>query len=429
MVIRARGARSIAGVSALLAGLVLAAGPVRAEGLPAGCTGAVTPGNDTITCTDNLPAGVTLDAGDGDDTIVIEGDVLEGAVVLGGAGKDKISARNVGRFICPADGIGANDVNGGVLDGGPGDDEITVGGQDRPTACDAAIPKGPGGNVGRHGAVVGGPGNDVLRVGSVGYFYQPDPAKPETTAGATGGRVSGDEGDDSLTIDTVSVGERPPSATAPDAPDAVFGGAGKDTIAIHRTVGAADIYGDAFAPIPDAGSDTITVDEMIGGWIHGGPGDDIITGGTLGGSGAALWGDDGNDTIKAADMYLGASVFGGDGNDMLSATSLNKDGNSRAATLIGGNGDDKIDVGTVGTTDSVVLGDGSDFASGADPNIGSGKDTITVIANNGSIFGGNDDDTITIDVNNNLVDGSAGKNTCTIKGQGSRGSVAACEQQ
>ncbi|WP_147129010.1 hypothetical protein [Nocardia ninae] len=429
MVVRARGARSMVGVSALLAGMVLAGAPVRAEGLPAGCAGAVTAGNDTITCSDNLTAGSVLDAGEGDDTIVIEGDVLEGAVVSGGVGKDKISARNVGRFLCPAAELGADDVNGGVLDGGPGDDEITVGGQDRPAACDAAMQKGPGGNVGRHGAVVGGPGNDVLRIGSVGYVFQPDPAKPETAAGAHGGRVSGDDGDDTITIDTVSLGERPPSGTAPDAPDAVFGGAGKDTISVHRTVGAADIYGDAYAPIPDAAGDTITVDEMTGGWVHGGPGDDLVTGGTLGGAGAALWGDDGNDTIKAGDMYLGASVFGGDGNDALSATSLNKDPSTRAATLIGGNGDDKIDVGTVGTTDSVVLGDGTDPTAGADPNSGTGKDTITAIANNGSIFGGNDDDTITIDVNNNLVDGSAGTNTCTIKGQGSRGSVTACEQK
>lgn len=430
MITRVHAARSIIGISALVAGTFLGVGPVHAAGLPAGCSGEVSDGNNTITCTKDLEKGAVIDAGSGDDTIVIKADVLAGAVVRGGAGKDKISAYNVGRFLCPAKkaGIGAGTRNGGTLDGGAGDDAITVGGQDRPKECDMVLlNKGPGGNVGRHGAVVGGAGNDVISVGSNGYVYQEDLADTMTASIAHGGRIAGDAGEDTITIGIASLGQSPPSDKYPDATDAVFGGAGNDKIFVIKIVGAADIYGDAYAPIADAGNDSITVGEMIGGWVHGGPGADSILGGQLGGAAARLWGDEGNDTIKATELGITGGIFGGDGNDTLAAESVNNDGKTHNGYVIGGNGDDKIDVGVLGADSSVIRGDGLEGST--DPDVGTGKDTITVGTNNGFVFGGNDDDLIKIETDNYYVDGGAGADICTFANQGPKAKTMNCERK
>ncbi|MFB8277554.1 hypothetical protein [Nocardia colli] len=398
--------------------MMLGVAPAYAAELPEGCEGAMTEGDDTITCTKDLQKGAVIDALGGDDTIVIKGDVLEGAFVRGGAGNDKITAYNVGRFVCPSTrkpGIGADDLEGGTLDGGAGADEITVGGQDLPGECTKVLTRiSQGGNVGRHAFVLGGAGDDVITVGSNGYVYQEDLDNKESASIAHGGHIGGGEGADSITVGLVSLGEGPPSPDYEDRPDGtydgVYGGPGGDKISVALVYGVGEIYGDNYEPkkgpsIPGAGSDTIDIKEMVGGNVFAGPGDDTVTGGNIGGT-AKIWGDTGNDTITAEALGLASGISGDDGDDTLTATLVNTDGDTHNGYVIGGNGDDTIKVTTLGSDSSVVRGDGR--AGSTSPDDGKGKDTITVGTNNGGVFGGQDDDNIKIETNNYYVDGGEG---------------------
>ncbi|WP_370943878.1 calcium-binding protein [Amycolatopsis sp. cg5] len=415
----------LVGVVLLAAGAVVAA-PAWAAALPEGCTGAVTSGNDTIVCTKNLGSGAVVDAGDGDDSITVKADVRSGARVLGGKGKDKINVYDVGGFRCPGDdkGVGATSYDGGLVDGGDGDDAITVGGGTRPGACDKAVPRDlvPVGNVGHNAVVRGGPGNDLVAAGSLGYIWEPDSTDKSKTAAAWGGRLDGDAGDDTVTVVYATYGEHP------DTADGVFGGIGNDKVTVGTATGLVDIMGDSTADGPGGGNDTITLTTGRGGLVYGGPGNDTIKGTGVMRLGTRLYGNAGNDTITAADLSQVASINGGPGDDVLSASKMNAS-DSASALIIGGSGNDKIEAGSLNSVLSEVRGDGDDPKDMTDGNLGTGKDIITVTTNKGVINAGNDDDTITVADNSGTVDGGNGKDTCTVKKSSGKPTITRCENK
>ncbi|MGZ3403010.1 MAG: beta strand repeat-containing protein [Phenylobacterium sp.] len=119
--------------------------------------------------------------------------------------------------------------------------------------------------------------------------------------------------------------------------DQIHGGAGNDLI--DGGAGDDNITG-------DAGADTVT----------GGVGNDTISGG----DGDQIQGQDGADVLST-DTYFNISarvvLDGGAGNDSLAAHSLSA---GQAATLLGGDGDDLIDVTSPGGTAVVDGGSGAD---------------------------------------------------------------------
>jgi Ca2+-binding RTX toxin-like protein len=136
--------------------------------------------------------------------------------------------------------------------------------------------------------------------------------------------------------------------------------------------------------------------------IHGGAGDDTINGGPgIAGAADQLYGDEGNDIIKADKADTGAMLDGGAGRDQLyggwAANVMNGgDGNDYLSgggglDVIHGNaGDDSLKGGTVATkmygddgNDALLGGTGSEFLYG-----GIGNDRLTGGAGNDYLAGG-----------------------------------------
>ncbi|MEU7142060.1 hypothetical protein ABZ942_21595 [Nocardia sp. NPDC046473] len=426
---------------ALVAGAFTAVSvPAHAAELPSICKSAA----GTITCDGDLKDGDTVEGTGGDDTIVIKGNVPQGAVVRGGGGNDTISAYDVGTFICNG-GIGASAGKGGEIDGGEGDDTITVGGGKRSPECEkkfAGIDI-PLGNVSERGKVSGGPGNDKISVGTLGYVKS-DQDHPELSLEVIAGRVDGGTGDDTIDVGWVATGA---TFDNPATADGVYGGEGNDTIHAGDVNGLGLVSG-------GPGRDTLTVDGMNTGEVDGDEGDDVINVTYINGpdgeivmpgyNAGSADGGPGNDTITVEMIGRTGGVFGDDGNDTITVKSLNGpedpisgDGDElkwHAGIINGWDGNDKITVGLVGKMGQ-VWGDGypdapvkgkdiikvTDLNDQAKIRGGPLADVITVTNINSKQAsvngeGGNDKITVTGKNAGTVIGGAGSKDTCKAKG-------------
>ena len=141
----------------------------------------------------------------------------------------------------------------------------------------------------------------------------------------------------------------------------VKAGRGNDTIKVTG--------GDSRKINGDSGVDTITINKGKSHVVHGNSGNDVITIGKSAGSGIKVYGDTGNDTIKALNRYK-VMLYGGKGDD----------------TLVGGKGDDIL-TGGEGKDTFVYAGGGgndiiTDYTAGDDSfYVSKGSISKTVLAN------------------------------------------------
>ncbi|MFC5144656.1 hypothetical protein [Streptomyces aureoversilis] len=283
-------------VGALVAGLVLVAvatpPSATAAALPPGCTSSALPaGGVHLVCTQGIPVGTTLSATDQADIIEVRGgDDVSGHLVgvvngLGGEDVvivDKILSGGSGRNIR------------GSIDGGDGDDKITVTDMDKFSV---------------QGTIQGGAGNDTI-----------------TTGGVYSSTIDGGDGNDILRLAAFRV-------PGYDKANRLDGGGGKDTLTVgklagplHGGPGADEITVDGTTPIESRLPKPATVD--------GDEGDDVIRVGAIG----------------AGDGARATYVSGGAGADLIEVPSAGQDG----YTTVSGDDDDDVIQGPGATP--VVLG-------------------------------------------------------------------------
>ncbi len=155
-------------------------------------------------------------------------------------------------------------------------------------------------------------------------------------------------------------------------------------------------------------------------YFYGGDLDDTIT---LNAISSYIYGEGGNDTIVGV---YGDNIHGGDGDDILTGTSIYGDAgndiitvNKAGGTVNGGTGDDtynidyKANISDDGGNNIYNINTDNASISG-----GSGNDTFYVTGNNNTIFGGGGDDYFVVDGDNNQIDGGTGNNYYIINGSG-----------
>ncbi len=146
------------------------------------------------------------------------------------------------------------------------------------------------------------------------------------------------------------------------------------------------------------GADTITVSLGKSHVIHGNAASDTITIGKSVGTGIKVYGDAGNDTIKATNSYS-VTFYGGDGSDTLT-------GGKSADKLYGQAGSDKL-YGGAGN-DYLYGGDAADKLYGQD-----GADKLYGQNGNDYLYGGNGNDTLSSGAGDDWLYGQAGTDTLT----------------
>ena len=285
---------------------------------------------------------------------------VETLIVRGNDGNDTISMGLID------EGVVNNVVNGGL-----GDDEITV-----------------FGSVGAN--LFGGHGDDVLQ-GGLG---------PDFIRGGLGfDTINGRSGNDVIEGGTEY-------SNYDDSGNELQGGPGADTIhggTLDDTIFGGDggdlIFG-------DEGADTI-FGSLGNDEIHGQEGDDEIFGGE---AADTIFGGDGNDSIIGGigqDTLYGNNgvdfVQGSEGIDFLNGGTGND-------TLFGGSGDDQI-LGAAGN-DQITGGLGSDELVG-----GLGNDIMSGNGGNDVLSGGPGNDTFTGGANRDTFDGGPGFDTATDTGE------------
>jgi serralysin len=238
-------------------------------------------------------AGGTLVFGDnvaGDLALTAAGATTSAVYALGGA--DSVTLNGAGGHI--VDGGTGNDTIS-VLSGGAGNYVISGGGSDTAGAggADSINAANATGNLHIYGNAFGSvagavDGNDTITVGH----------GATATAVATN-YVNGNGGDDSITV-----------AAGGFAGDnyRIFGGGGNDTINL-----GAGVAGQIYSVNGNAGNDTIT--GSLGGFdtLRGGAGDDVIN---MGNGAGQAFGDAGNDKIAAGVGSAAVNILtGGTGND------------------------------------------------------------------------------------------------------------------
>lgn len=330
----------------------------------------------------------------------------------------------------------------GTLDGGPGNDSLTLTGQAvafnssfgalngisfRGGQGDDVVNVGPNARIER---VFGGAGADAFTIsGAAGAFgsarvVEVIEADPAVAAASIRGVQSAS--------DPFSDGSEPglSGGSGPDGMIVLPGGfvagriegnAGNDTIDI-RSGGFVD-----GALSGDDGADTLLNAGLVTGSILGGDGNDDISVAPEGFVGGDLVGNAGNDTLESAGV-VSHGILGGGGNDTLRVTggfvgssdSFSEDAvsepfaaTSSSGVVAGGGGDDLIALGLADV--------------GGDVSGGSGNDTITVDGTliSGVLFGdaGNDVFDISGEAAVSAIEGGEGDDSLTLR-EGSIGAVA-----
>jgi Ca2+-binding RTX toxin-like protein len=354
-------------------------------------------GNDSI---DGQGGPDQIESGNGDDIFVWSGASSGNDTVTNASGADGVQATfdgssnvvTIGQSAVPLGGIYSflqvseggstltvdSSVAQVTVDGGNGDDTITVTDMDR--VCRGLV------------TVRGGKGDDLL----TGVNAKLGQMSLSMSGGDGNDTIIGTSGDDTLSGDAGN-----DRIKAGLGNDLVFGGAGIDSI---NGDGGNDtlIGGDGTDTLVGDGADTLSGDAGNDSLV-GGQGNDSLTGG------------DGNDTVS-----------GGDGNDTVSGDNGNDSllGDSGQDSINGGNGDDTIDGGrnddilNGGAGNDKIRGDhGNDTIAG-----GAGDDTINGGDGDDVISGGDGDDTLLGGTGNDIIVGDQGDDS--INGQSSTDTLA-----
>jgi Ca2+-binding RTX toxin-like protein len=429
-------------------------------------------GNDNITGADGNDF---IDAGDGDDTVDagvgtdlvfgrLGNDTLKGGddedrifgdegndivdagngndLVEGGTGNDKVDA---GAGTDTVRGQEDNDqVNGqgdaDLLYGDGGDDMVTggagadyiEGGGDNDTISgddDPDVIFGNAGNDLAHGNAAG----DTIRGGTGGDVIFGDAANDQLFGDADADAIVGDEGQATFSAGTLTrVQTANPSVSGDDyidtgdGSDTALGGSGADQIIGGTDVAADILLGDNGAVVLADGSadanDIFSTDSDSGAadTVTGGPGGDILIGGTAGDNLASeadddvVLGDHGRINRSSANVIESiATTFADKGGDDAITTAAGAD------IALGGFGADQIDGGE---GNNILLGDNGQlaYASGAlslvttnNPTLGAG-DTITTGSGNDILMGGTGSENIHAGDGADLVFGDHGKVDFTL---------------
>ncbi|MCR8550955.1 hypothetical protein M4578_24300 [Salipiger sp. P9] len=142
------------------------------------------------------------------------------------------------------------------------------------------------------------------------------------------GLISGTDGDDEMTRESIDDSDRSASLRAGDGDDLIDLATG---LSVYDSEWSGDVSG-------DGGNDTIEA-PLAYGVLDGGDGDDEITAGS---AGATILGGAGNDRIQVTDLSgEGFDVDGGEGDDTLIG--------ERHGDLHGGNGNDSLEVSGMGS--------------------------------------------------------------------------------
>lgn len=335
----------------------------------------VTTGGPAVT---NDALGDSLTAGSGRDTVLGSNgnDTITGSMqddsIQGFGGDDTIEG-----------GDGNDTIEGGTgndtINGGSGDDVINTGdGQDQ---------------VNWNGS---GSGNDTIRESN----------------GVVTVLIQGASGSNNFVVDQVTallrVSEGAASITASNAVSqvSILGGGGDDTITVNAIDDVRALRLDIRG---EEGNDTISAAGSLTGKVflelHGGDGDDTITGSR---NNDELFGDAGNDLISGgegmdtADGGAGLDTLNGDEGDDSLFGGLDND------VIDGGDGNDTADGGF--GHDNVTGGNGLDTLEG-----GFGNDTLNGSAGNDLVEGGPDDDRVLGGAGTDSLDGGTGNDT--VQGQ------------
>jgi uncharacterized protein YhjY with autotransporter beta-barrel domain len=328
----------------------------------------------------------------GDDTITLENSyvgVYGDGTVAGGADGDRIELRSTDGFAALGGYVGAT----GTIRGDAGADTIIL--SSDYVVADRSLSIGFSGT----GIVSGGEGADRIEISGGTSIAR----NSEST-----GNVSGDGGDDTISVDRSYVGH--------DGAGMVSGGDGADSIVLANgsvlgvnSGGTGEVRG-------DAGDDTISFDDAaIGGMgnasmqgggtgtVSGGDGADLIllVNGTSVNGTSSVSGDAGDDTIRVDNSRVGNSynsmavISGGDGADLIALTNRSSIRGGDGTGVFGDAGDDVISlsdssVGRYGGG-QVSGGDGDDIITMEDGGLGrfyadgvvsltgdAGNDTITL---------------------------------------------------
>lgn len=372
-------------------------------------------GNDTV---DGQGGADSLSGGTGDDTIIWDGQNDGDDIITADAGGDTLRVGGKSTddtFTVTQSGAGELIVSQGtasisvagsgleagieavVINGGSGNDTITITDIDRVGALVLTVNGGSGGDtISATGASLGN-----LRLGingNLGDDTLTGSADADTITGGDGSDIiSGEAGNDTLSGDAGT-----DSISGGDGNDVIDGNDGNDTA------------------LGDAGDDSLLgsfgSDMLVGGvgndTIDGGFGDDLLNG--MSGNDSLL-GNFGNDRIAAGSGD--DTVSGGNDNDTIQ-------GHSGADLIDGSHGDDLI-LGQAGNdtvfgddgNDTIMGGNGNDLLNGED-----GDDIIdgegaadTVIGGDGNdtLRGGGSDDTITGDQGDDVINGNSGNDTAS----------------
>ncbi|MCX7422545.1 MAG: hypothetical protein NT013_23785 [Planctomycetia bacterium] len=352
-------------------------------------------GNDSI---DGQGGPDVIDGGNGDDIFVWRGASSGNDTVTNASGSDSVQVTldgssnvvTIGQSAVPLGGIFSflQVTDGGatltvdssvaqvIVDGGNGDDTITVNDIDR--VCRGAV------------TVRGNKGDDVL----TGLNAKIGQMRLRMEGGDGNDTIVGTSGDDTLSgdagIDRIKAGL---------GDDLVLGGAGIDTIngeggndTLIGGDGSDTLVGDgADTLFGDAGNDSLIGDQG-NDILSGGEGDDTANGGD---GNDTITGDNGNDSLLGGSAL--DSITGGNGDDTL-------DGGRNDDVLNGGAGNDKIR-GDHGN-DSILGGSGDDTINGGD-----GDDVISGQAGNDLITGADGDDVINGNDGDDIITGGDGDDT------------------
>jgi Ca2+-binding RTX toxin-like protein len=372
-------------------------------------------GNDTV---DGQGGADSLSGGDGDDTFVWDGlndgdDIINtdaGGDTLRVGGKstdDTFTVSQSGTMaLIVSQGTSSVSVTGFgleagiesvVINGGSGNDTVTITDIDQVGALVLTVNGGSGGDtISASGASIG---NVRLGInGGLGDDTLTGSADADTITGGDGSDIiSGETGNDTLSggadADSISGGDGNDVVDGNDGNDTVLGDAGDDSLL--GSFGNDMLTG-------DVGNDT----------IDGGFGDDLING--MSGNDSLL-GNFGEDRIAAGSGD--DTVNGGNDNDTIQ-------GHSGADLINGSHGDDLI-IGQAGNdtifgddgNDTIMGGNGNDLINGEDGDDlvdGEGAaDTIIGGDGNDTLRGGGSDDTITGDQGDDVINGNSGNDTAS----------------
>ena len=354
-------------------------------------------GDDTIIWDGQSDGNDTINSDTGGDTLRVGGKSTDDTFTVSqSAASELVVSQGTSSISVAGMGLEAG-IEAVVINGGSGNDTVTITSVDQVGALVLTVNGGSGGDtITATGASLG---NVRLGInGDLGDDTLTGSADADTITGGDGNDViSGETGNDTLSgnadNDSISGGDGNDFIDGNDGDDTALGDAGDDSL-----LGG---FGDDML-VGDIGNDT----------IDGGFGDDLLNGNS---GNDSLLGSFGNDRIAAGSGN--DIVRGGNDNDTIQ-------GQSGADLIDGGHGDDLI-FGQAGNdtvfgndgNDTIMGGNGNDLVNGED-----GDDVIdgegaadTVIGGDGNdiLRGGGSNDIITGDQGDDTINGNSGSDTAS----------------